>query len=218
MFSLFTPNSWQDLSLQDWECCHPIPCCTSLLFVFSKDDTNTAVPPPPRTCSSPSLSFPFCPTITSPKIWRRKSQVSLLIYCLCARSHVTLHTVHGLTSAWWLLAVTWRFCRLRSNMQTRNRNTPFTRYTRLSNCAFVASTINITLHYIIQRVWQPGVSCKQTSIRFDNQLEWTATVRSTGCQTGLYNRSHNWLYTRYNWLSNWYDNRFDNRLYRVNGA
>jgi len=34
---------------------------------------------------------------------------------------------------------------------------------------------------------------------FDNRVERTA-VRSTGCQTGLYNR---------------FDNEFDNRLYRV---
>ena len=37
---------------------------------------------------------------------------------------------------------------------------------------------------------------------------------TTGCQTGLYNRFDNRLYTRYNRLSN----RFDNMLYRVNGA
>ena len=35
--------------------------------------------------------------------------------------------------------------------------------------------------------------------RFDNRVEGTA-VRSTGCETGLYNR---------------FDNGFDNRLYRV---
>jgi len=45
---------------------------------------------------------------------------------------------------------------------------------------------------------------------------------TTGCQTGLYNRFDNRLYTRYSQfskrLSNRFDNRFDNRLYRVNGA
>jgi len=60
--------------------------------------------------------------------------------------------------------------------------------------------------------------------RFDNrvEVERTATVRSTGCQTALYNRFDNRLYTRYSRLSNQFenrlDNRFDNRLYRVNGA
>jgi len=38
---------------------------------------------------------------------------------------------------------------------------------------------------------------------------------TTGCQTGLYNRFDNRLYTRYNRLSNGFGNRFDNRLYRV---
>jgi len=53
--------------------------------------------------------------------------------------------------------------------------------------------------------------------RFDNRVERRA-VRSTGCQTGLYNRFDNRLYTRYSRLSNGFDNRFDNRLYRVNEA
>jgi len=48
-------------------------------------------------------------------------------------------------------------------------DTPFRRYNRLSH---------------------------RLSNRFDNRVEQTATVRSTGSQTGLYNR-------------------FDNRLYRV---
>ena len=110
-------------------------------------------------------------------------------------------------------------------------------------------------------VWQPAVSCKQTSNRlsnrlsngFDNSVEQTAIVHSTGCvtgcqtqfenrvdvclhdttglttrcimyrvertavlstgcQTGLYNRFGNWLYTRYSCLSNRLSNRFDNRL------
>jgi len=73
--------------------------------------------------------------------------------------------------------------------------TPFTRYNRLLN---------------------------RFNNRFDNRVERTATVRSTGCQTGLYNLFVNRLYTRYNQLSNQTglttDNRFDNRLYRVNGA
>jgi len=47
-----------------------------------------------------------------------------------------------------------------------------------------------------------------------NRVERTATVRSTGCQTGLYNRIDNRLYTQYSRLSK----RFDNRLYGVNRA
>jgi len=83
--------------------------------------------------------------------------------------------------------------------------------------------------------------------RFDNRVEQTATVRSTGCQTGLYIvkpvvkrvwQPFECLYTRYNRLSNRFDsrlyrvysqlsnrrlsnrllNRFDNQLYRVNGV
>jgi len=106
-----------------------------------------------------------------------------------------------------------------------------------------------TIQPVVQPVWQPAVSCNQTSnrlsSRFDNRVERTATVRSTGCQTGLYNWFDNRLYTRYNRLSNRFDNRLnvcihnttgcytgfivytniysvvkpsDNRLYRVNGA
>ena len=67
-------------------------------------------------------------------------------------------------------------------------NTPFTRYNRLSN-----------------RLYN----------RFDSRVERTAAVHSTGCQTGLYNRIDNRLYTLYNWLSNRFDNLFNNRLYRV---
>jgi len=44
----------------------------------------------------------------------------------------------------------------------------------------------------VQPVWQT---------RFDNRVERTATVRSAGCQTGLYNRYDNRLYTRYSRLS-----------------
>jgi len=64
-------------------------------------------------------------------------------------------------------------------------NTSFTRYNRLSI---------------------------QLSNRFDNRVERTATVRSTGCETGLYNRFHNRLYTRHSRLSNWLSNETDNRL------
>jgi len=71
--------------------------------------------------------------------------------------------------------------------------------------------------YMIQPVvkpdWHPAVSCKQTSNwfdnPFDNRVEQTATVRSTGCQTGLYNRFDNRLYTRYNRLSNGFENRLN---------
>jgi len=51
---------------------------------------------------------------------------------------------------------------------------------------------------VVQPIWQPAASCKQTS----NRVEQTATVRSTGCQTGLYNRFDNRLYTQYSRLSN----------------
>jgi len=64
-----------------------------------------------------------------------------------------------------------------------------------------------TIQPVVKRVWQPAVSCKQTSKQLSNRLsnrhcsfnrvERTATVRSTGCQTGLYNRFDNRLYTRY---------------------
>jgi len=66
-----------------------------------------------------------------------------------------------------------------------NINTPFTRYNRLSNRLYN---------------W------------FDNRAERIATVRSTGCQTRLYNRFDNWLYTWYSRLSKWLWNGFDNRL------
>ena len=93
--------------------------------------------------------------------------------------------------------------------------------------------------YTIQQVVKPVVN------RFDNRIERTA-VRSTSCQTGLYNRfdKHGLttvlkpaviLYTiqpfvkpvvkpvvsciqAFTRLSNRFDNRFDDRLYRVNGA
>jgi len=58
------------------------------------------------------------------------------------------------------------------------------------------------LNSVVQPVWQT---------RFDSCVEGTA-VRSTGCQTGLYNRFDNWLYTRYSRLSNRLSNGFDNRL------
>jgi len=59
-------------------------------------------------------------------------------------------------------------------------------------------TIQPVVKPVVQPVWQPAVSCKQTSNRlsnrlsngfdnrFDNRVERTA-VRSTGCQTELYN-------------------------------
>jgi len=48
--------------------------------------------------------------------------------------------------------------------------------------------------------------------RFDNRVERTATVHSTGCQTGLSNRFDNRLYTPYSRLSVRLSNGFDNRL------
>jgi len=64
-----------------------------------------------------------------------------------------------------------RFLHSKRTAELVNFKTPFTRYSRLS-----IRLLN----------------------GFDNRVERTA-VRSTGCQTGLYNR-------------------FDNTLYRVNGA
>jgi len=53
-------------------------------------------------------------------------------------------------------------------------------------------TIQPVVKPVVQRVWQPTVSCKQTS-----------------------NRLSKWLSNR---SDNRFDNRIDNRLYRVNGA
>jgi len=64
-------------------------------------------------------------------------------------------------------------------------HTPFTRYNQLSNRLYNG---------------------------FDNRVERTANVRSTGCQTGLYNRFDNRLNTRYSRLSNRLSNGFDNWL------
>ena len=55
----------------------------------------------------------------------------------------------------------------------------------------------------------PFTRYNRLSNQFDNHVERTATVRSTGCQTGLYNLFDNWLYTRYNRLSNEFDNRLN---------
>jgi len=68
--------------------------------------------------------------------------------------------------------------------------TPFTRYSRLSNQLS---------------------NCVERNNRFDNRVEQTA-VHSTGCQTALYNRFDNQLYTRYSRFSNRLSNGFDNRL------
>jgi len=60
-----------------------------------------------------------------------------------------------------------------------------------------------------QPVWQP---CWTNSHCSFNRVERTATVRSTGCQTGLYNRFDNRLYTRYSRLSNRLSCRLSNGL------
>ena len=57
-------------------------------------------------------------------------------------------------------------------------------------------TIGWMFVYMIQPVVKPVVQ----------PVEQTATVRSTGCQTGLYNQFDNWLYTRYSRFSNGFDN------------
>ena len=95
----------------------------------------------------------------------------------------------------------------------------------LSNFSQVSSIVSL-------RVFHTSYTPFTWYNRFDNCVERTATVRSTGCQTGLYNQLDNRLYTRYSRLSDGFDNRlycvykhfnrlskrFDNRLYRVNGA
>ena len=131
-----------------------------------------------------------------------------------------------------------------------------------TRCPALCSVTGVCLNtvYTIQPVWQPAVSCKRTSNRlttsrmfvytiqlvvnavwqtqFDNRVEQTA-VRSTSCQTRLYRRIDNRLYTRYSRLSDPFDNRltmglttgwmfvymiqplsngFDNGLYHVDGA
>jgi len=124
-------------------------------------------------------------------------------------------------------------------------NTPCTRYSRLSNrlynrlyrvnkhptgCQSGYQTGLTTVLNEQPLFIQPVVKPSLTTVLVD--------VRSTGCQTGLYNRFNNRLYTRYSRLSNRLSNGFDiNRLnvcihdttscqaglttgymYRVNGA
>jgi len=73
-------------------------------------------------------------------------------------------------------------------------------------------TIQPVVKPVVQPVRQLAVSCRQTSNRlsnrFDNHVERTATVRATGCQTGLYSRFDKHGFTTvlnsclFNWLSN----------------
>jgi len=115
----------------------------------------------------------------------------------------------------------------------------------LVNIAFFKDLLNPV--YTIQPVWQPAVSCKQTSnrlsvgyrvertavrstgcqtmfvkpvwqTRFDNRVERLATVRSTGCQTRLYNYFDNRLYTQYSRLSNGFDNRLNVCIHDTTGC
>jgi len=106
-----------------------------------------------------------------------------------------------------------------------NPNTPFTRYSRLSNrlynrfdnrfdnCVEWTATVRST---VCQTGFTTGLTTGwmfvYTIQPVDNRVEWTATVRSTGCQTGLYNRIDNWLHRRYSRLSKRLSNGFDNRL------
>jgi len=60
---------------------------------------------------------------------------------------------------------------------------------------------------VVKPVVQPGLT-----MVLNEQPLFNTTVRSTGCQTGLYNWFDNWLYTRYGRLSNRLSNGFDNRL------
>jgi len=97
--------------------------------------------------------------------------------------------------------------------------TPFTRYNRLSigfDNRFDNRVERTTL--FVQPVVKPCLSNRFDKHGLTNVLKVTVAVRSTGCQTGLYNRFDNRLYKRYSRLSNRFDNRFDNRLYCVNGA
>jgi len=64
----------------------------------------------------------------------------------------------------------------------------------------------------------PFTRYSRLSKRFDNRVERTATVCSTGCQTGLYNRFDNGLYTRYSRLSNGFDNRLNVCIYDTTGS
>jgi len=52
-------------------------------------------------------------------------------------------------------------------------------------------------HVFVKPVWQTLFDKPVWQTRFDNRVERTATVRSTGYQTGLYNRFDNRLYTGY---------------------
>jgi len=88
--------------------------------------------------------------------------------------------------------------------------TPFTRYNWFDNWLYRVNKHPTGCQNVLTTGWM-FVYSHCLFNRFDNRVEWTAIIRSTSCQTGLYNRFDNRLYTRYSRL--W--NRFDNRLYRV---
>jgi len=68
-------------------------------------------------------------------------------------------------------------------------------------CLNPVYTIQPVVKPVVQPVWQP-VGCLFTRYsrwfdnRYDNRVERTAAVHTTGCQAALYNRFDNWLYTR----------------------
>ena len=93
-------------------------------------------------------------------------------------------------------------------------NTPFTRYSRLSNRLY-----NYRFDSRLYRVSKHPTGC-QTVVKPVNRVERTVADRSTRL-TGLTTvwQPVGCLLTRYSRLSNrLYNYRFDNRLYRVNGV
>ena len=88
----------------------------------------------------------------------------------------------------------------------------------MQSCSYVESffitrrIVSYSVHSVSYPVYTIQPVVRRFYNRFDNRVERTATVRSTGCHTGLYNRFDNRLYTRYGRLSNRLSNGFDNRL------
>jgi len=100
-----------------------------------------------------------------------------------------------------------RVCKYAADAPTRSAvvcYTPFTRYNRLSNQSY---------NWFDNRL----LLCKQTSNRFDNHVERTATVSCNRLSNPVWQPVVSCIQT-FTRLSNWFNNRFDNRLYRVNGA
>jgi len=94
-------------------------------------------------------------------------------------------------------------------------------------------TIQPVVTRVVKPVWRPFWQARLSNrlynpvdkrvertatVRSFNCVEPTATVCSTGCQTGLYNRFDNGLYTRYSRLSNGFDNRLNVCIYDTTGS